>query len=285
MITRKKKIKIVISTIILFSHIISIILSSCYDKARQYAKGNQVQLSELRYWLWFFTWWSSWASLLTIPWCIHKLFSFKKSGLSRCEQILDMMIVESNLISGVLFLCGGFYFTVRTAFFPSIIVMPFIGTTRTIYVYLLYNFFWHLLAPFLTFYYFLEYCQVDKLVINKKWLVINFFNPFFYFACVMIRPMLKNINYYPKLEAYTYPQNYPYPPFFWAAGCHASKHEKLENNSLFYFWNNWSVWKKRLFWTLIIITTWWFVFSFLFIFLMGLKKKIKMSTKMFLKCL
>jgi hypothetical protein len=66
----------------------------------------------------------------------------------------DIIVAETNFLSGVIFCCGGFYLTLHTAFRNPEIVYPLLGNVKTIYVWLIYNLFWHVLAPGVAFYYF-----------------------------------------------------------------------------------------------------------------------------------
>jgi hypothetical protein len=234
--------------IIIFSHLLSVIVSAYYDRGIQITKyGNSVSFNEVRYWLWFFTWWSAWASLLTIPWAFYKLFIQKKEN-SYSEQLGDIIIAETNLISGILFCGGGFLLT-----YPShphtLISYPLLGQVKTIYIYVLYNIFWHILAPSLVFYYFWKYSQIDKLKKNLGLtLKANLVYPLIYFAYVYLRPLVS--SYYPKSgsnKPHTYPRDYPYPFLFWSVGKAASRKEQ-ESSSKWFFWHSWPKWTQTLFW-------------------------------------
>ena len=127
---KRSKKKIIILLIIIFSHIFPVLLSAFYDKVTH--ANHNVKLTELRYWLWAFTWWSAWASLLTVPWAIYKLFTLKRKKSSFSEQIWDMIVVETNLLSGVIFCCGGFYLTLHTTSKTREMIYPLVGNVKTI---------------------------------------------------------------------------------------------------------------------------------------------------------
>jgi len=266
----KKQITLLL--VIIFSHIFPVLLSAFYDKATH--TSHNVKLSEFRYWLWAFTWWSAWASLLTVPWAIYKLFTLKRKKSDFGEQMWDIIVAETNFISGVIFCCGGFYLTIHSAFKTSEIIYPLIGNVKPIYIWLLYNFLWHVLAPGLAFYYFWKYCSVNKL---KKWkslgLTINLFNPIIYLLYTMLRPQISNFSKPPNVLPHNYPPNYPYPPFFWIMGKFANGTEQKAGQSKFLFWNWHPSPLTGLIWLVITLTFWYIVFSFLFHFLVKIKAK------------
>jgi hypothetical protein len=49
--------------------------------------------------------------LLTIPWAIYRLIKKKKSKTTLAEQLVDCVVAQTNLVSLVVFACGGFLFT------------------------------------------------------------------------------------------------------------------------------------------------------------------------------
>lgn len=246
--------KVFLLLTIIFFHAISIIISAYYDRGVHWEHREIVKLNELRYWLWFFTWWSAWASLLTIPWAIYKLYSTKKKSGYK-EQLFDLIVAEINLISGVIYCLGGFLITWRGWDRPPI-NFPFLGQVNPVYIYLVHNLFWHVLAPGLSFYYFWKCCSINKLVKRKKTtLIASLINPTIYLCYVLIRPNIKIINYN-KLggpESYQYPYNYPYAFFYWSVGERAKKIKQGEENSKQFFWHNWPEWLQRFFWTSVII--------------------------------
>jgi len=148
---KRSKKKFVLLLIIIFSHIFPVLLSAFYDKVTH--PNHNVKLTELKYWLWAFTWWSAWASLLTVPWIIYKLFNLKKKSTYN-EQLIDLIITATNLVSGVIFCLGGFFLTLPDSNRHPTIIYPLLGEVKTIYIWLFYNFLWHVLAPGLVFYYF-----------------------------------------------------------------------------------------------------------------------------------
>jgi hypothetical protein len=273
MTTRPKKSpkKAIILWIIIFSHILPVIASAFYDKVTH--DSHNVKLTELRYWLWAFTWWSAWASLLTVPWAIYKLFNLKSKKSSYGEQMWDIIVAETNFLSGVIFCCGGFYLTLHTAFKNPEIMYPLIGNVKTIYVWLFYNFFWHVLAPGLVFYYFWKYCHVDKLTKRKSLgLTINLFNPIIYFFYIMLRPLLFNFSKSSASLPRHYPPDYPYPPFFWIMGKYANGSEEEVGRSKFLFCSWQPGWLPSLIWLVIVVIFWCATFSLLFHFLVKFKK-------------
>jgi hypothetical protein len=258
--------------IIIFSHTIPIIVSAFYDKANH--STSIVKLSDPRYWFWAFIWWSAWTSLITIPWAFYKLFNLKKnrdSGFK--EQMWDMIIAEANFISGLIFCCGGFLLTIPSKNIQTI--YPLIGSVKPIYIWFFYNFFWHVLAPRLSFYYFWNYCKTDKLKKRKSLgLITNLFNPTVYFLYVMLRPLLMTTFKPSSNLPHHYPTNYPYPPFFWIVGQFANKEEtKIGKNYI----TNYFSWKPSrtsgLIWLVITFALWYLIFSLLFFLFIKINKK------------
>lgn len=256
--------------ITIFSHIFSVIISAFYDKANHLK--SSVKLSDPNYWFWAFTWWSAWTSLITVPWAIHKLFNLRKNKSSGFkEQMWDMIVVEANFISGLIFCCGGFLLTIP--FKKPQVIYPLLGIVKPIYVWFFYNFFWHVLAPGLVFYYFWNYCKTDKLIKKKALgLITNLFNPTIYFLYVMLRPLIMN-SFKSSDLPHHYPTNYPYPPFFWIAGQFANREEFESGKSKFLFFNWKPSWALGLIWLVIVITFWYIFFSLLFYFFLKVNKK------------
>ncbi|MCE8163149.1 MAG: hypothetical protein I3273_03075 [Candidatus Moeniiplasma glomeromycotorum] len=269
-LTKKKKILLLA---IIFSHFLPLVIAAFYDKALR-VKCN-IELSKPKFWLWFFMWWSAWTSLITIPWAIHKLFGRqKKSGF--IQQLFDLIIVEANFLSGVIFCWGGFFLTKPR---KPLILYPLVGQISTLKIWYFYNLFWHLLAPGLVFYYFWKYSSVDQLEKRKNlsW-VVSFFNPALYILYNMARTHFS--SYYPKLpphQPYTYPPDYPYPPFFWINAKAANPSEAVIKSSgqksWFYFWHSWPAWKQSLIWLTITLVFWYLVFGGLLWVLIKLKGK------------
>lgn len=259
---------------IIFSHFLPLIVAAFYDKALHSSRG--LELSKLKFWLWFFMWWSAWTSLLTIPWALYKLWrpAHPKSGY--WEQLIDLIIVETNLLSGVIFCWGGFFLTKPHK--PTI-TYPLVGQIVTVKVWYFYNFFWHLLAPGLVLYYFWEYSSVDQLKRQKKLgLIASLLNPTLCLFYNMLRPHVSNYYSAKKFpQPHAYPSDYPYAPFFWINAQTASKNEaqikQLGQKSRFYFWHTWPDWLQSLTWLTITVIFWYLVFSGLFWTLIKLKGK------------
>ena len=270
---QKSRSKIIFLLLIILFHLLPIFVSAYYDIALHPGHREVMKLTDIKYWLWFFTWWSAWASLLTILWAIYKLFNLKKSTSTYNEQLIDLMVTETNLISGWFFCLGGFLLTIPSAKHPTIIY-PLLGEVKTIYVWLFYNLFWHVLAPNLVLYYFWKYCHVDKIERKKKIsLFANLINPTIYFFYVVLRPLVANL---PKLGGnnlpHRYPRDYPYPLFFWGMGKSASSRETKVSS---FFWHNWPTQIQILFWTATIFILSYLGFSLIFYFLLWLKKKFR----------
>lgn len=256
---------------ILFFHLLPVIISAYYDRGIQITRhGNSINFNEARYWLWFFTWWSAWASFLTIPWALYKLFTQNKEN-SYGEQLGDIIITETNLISGAVF-CGGGFLLTCPSHPQALISYPLLGEIKTIYVYILYNLFWHVIAPSLVLYYFWKYSRVDKLKKSLKLsLLTNLINPTIYFIYVILRPLVA--SYYPKNgnnKPHTYPRDYPYPFFFWSTGKFASGKEET-SKSKWFFWHSWPKWLQISFWLATIFFVSYSVISLLFSFLVKIK--------------
>jgi hypothetical protein len=265
---------------IILSHVIPVVITAYKDNFI-HSRHTNVKLTEVRYWLWFFTWWSAWASLISIIWVVHKLFFSQKKD-SYKQQLIDLVVAETNIISGLVFCLGGFVLTMHQ---EGTIILPILGEIKMMNFWLFYNFFWHVLAPTLVIYYFWKYCQVDKLEKKSKRAFINsLINPAIYFLYVMLRP--KVIGYYPneKLkgpESYQHPADYPYPFFFWLVGeltGGLEKEGKMKNNKWF-FWHSWSPWLQSLFWFLVIIVVTYLGFLLLFYFLIRFKTNKEVNKK------
>ncbi|MCE8169995.1 MAG: hypothetical protein I3273_07865 [Candidatus Moeniiplasma glomeromycotorum] len=276
---KKPHSKFIILLLIIFFHLLPVLVSAYYDKALHPRHQGIMRLGELRYWLWFFTWWSAWTSLLTIPWAIYKMFNLSKKS-TYWEQTLDLIITEANLISGIIFCCGGFLLTYPRHSYQTI-PYPVVGKIKIIYVYLFYNLFWHILAPSLVFYFFWKYCSVNKVAKRKKnGLLANFSNLTIYFFYVFLRPLLSKFR---KIDGsnlpHKYPRDYPYALFFWSVGKSGSSSEekaRLAGNNKSYFWHKWPIWQQSLFWLLIIFVLGYLTLFLLFHFL--IKIKIKQSS-------
>lgn len=275
---QKKKLYLLL--FILFFNVASIAISAFYDRGIHWNHRDIVKLSELRYWLWFFTWWSAWTSLLTICWVIYKLFFTKKKS-SYKEQFFDLMIAEINFISGVFFCLGGFLLTWKGWGRPPI-PFPWLGMVNPAYLWIVHNIFWHVLAPGLCFYYFWKYCQVDKLASKKRLTgMINLINPTAYFFYALIRPEIKMINYTNKLrgnQAYQYPADYPYFFLYWGRGKFSGPVEEKNQNNGWFFWHYWPPWLQKIFWlsiiTIITYLTFWLLFYYLIKFKNSKNKRL-----------
>jgi len=269
----KKKFFLLLAIII--SHLLPIFVSAYFNKGTQEIFHNNVlYLNEARYWVWFFTWWSAWTSLLTIFWAIqHLLIDEKKDSYRR--QIWGLIIVESNLVAGLVYCLGGFLLTFPAAKNRQVAIpFPFLGKIKVISAYLVYHFFWHILAPTLVFFYFWNYCQVDRIIKNKKKsLFISLISPVIYHLFVVLRPFVFN---YPRNAnnkiSHIYPRSYPYPFFYWSIGKVSSNWEKEMMNNLPFFWHRWPIYLQISFWLLAIFVFYYLVTFFLLKFLMKIKK-------------
>lgn len=274
-IHRKKNIKkSIFLWIIIFSHIFPVIISALYDKANHSSPiFDSVKLSDPNYWFWSFAWWSAWTSLITVSWAIYKLFNLNKnkdSGFK--EQMWDIIIAEANFISGAIFCFGGFLLTIPLK--KPQAIYPLLGAVKPIYTWFFYNFFWHVLAPGLAFYYFWSYCKTDKLIKNKALgLITNLFNPTIYFLYVITRPLIANSFKSPSSLPHHYPTNYPYPSFFWIVGQFANGKELELGKSKFLCFS----WKPSrisgLSWLVATFVLWYMIFSLLFSLFVKINKK------------
>ena len=264
---------------IAFFHIIGIVMSSCNDRAlhdRHFFPEGEIKFSDWKYWLWFFTWYSAWTSLITIPWTVYKIFSLYKKKNNYSEQLTGLIVTQANLISGVVFCFGGFMLGKPHR---PMATYPILGKVKPIYVWVFFNIFWHVLAPGTVFYYFRKYCQINKLLKKKKLTFIGYsFNQAFYTFYLLIRPEIKMINYHSKLrgpQPYNYPSDYPYAPFFWIMGKFSSKTEEKSENKGLFFWHNWPDWLKFLFWFSSTIVLTYVILIITFNFLIKIKIKQK----------
>jgi hypothetical protein len=245
-------------------------LAAFYDKSSH----SSTQLTKLAYWFWFFIYWSAWTSLLTIPWALYQLFKQPKRE-SFSKQLIDIVIVQTNLVSGVVFCAGGFSLTFPKNPWKLINYLPlafFGGKVYKIFPWFLYNFFWHVLAPALVVYYWWNYCRLDRLITKKKKLFFsNLISPTIYFIYVLVRPQINIISGNEKNKIpYKYPYDYPYVPFYWCAGKQSSP-----TDNRFRFCGNQvtKIWQTRLLWILITVSFWYLVFSLLLYFLIKIKQK------------
>ena len=272
--------------LIAFSHLFSVFLSSFYDEV---SHSKSIKITDPKYWLWFFSYWSAWTSLLTILWVLwtfYKLKKRKKQEETFFEQLVNCIVLQTNLVSGIVFCGGGFLMTFpRKNYLEQVKYLPFyylFGTKITkLWVWLLYNFFWHFWAPLLVVVYFWRYCQGNWLVKKRKLsFYLNLLNPTVYFIYVLSRPKLLNFttkfcsNGVSSQEPFHYPYDYPYPFFYWCAGERYSA--ASENSFLGFKWKPSFV--SALIWTPIIIIFWWLVFSLLlYLIIVAKERKVKGS--------
>ena len=278
---RKSTKKTILLLSIIIFHTIAVFLAAYHDRTLHSGHASVVKITELKYWLWFFSWWSAWASLITVLWAIYKLVSKnKKSGY--WGQLIDVIITVANLVSGIVFFFGGFLLAKpRTKPDKPTAAYPGLGEIRPIYFWFFYNFFWHLFAPGLVFYYFWKYSQVEKLKEKKKMnLINNFLSPLIYFFYLLLRAgvRIERITYVRKAKKqlpYSYPADYPYPNFYWIKGEYSGEWEKEKKDSKWFFWHQWPKWLQSFFWLSMTVILAYLGFSFFFNYLIKIKNRQK----------
>jgi hypothetical protein len=62
------------------------------------------------------------------------LFSSTKRKNTSGEQLVDIIITQTNLLSGVIFCGGGFFSTIKAVQRNPLIYYPLLGQVKTIYV-------------------------------------------------------------------------------------------------------------------------------------------------------
>jgi len=269
MINFKKK---RINYYLIISNFFSLILVICYD-ILLHPKYN-IKINQIKYWMWLISWWSAWTSFLTIFWSIYNLFKSRQNNYY--EELINLIIFESNLLSFLIFFLGGFKITIPRK--NRTIIIPFLGTVKAIYFYFFYNFFWHLLSPCLFIWKFIKKDKINKLKNKKtKTILLNLLNPIIYFFYVCVRPH-SNLNQkkiFKNSQPWNFPSDYPYFFFYWCFGKEAFAGQ---NDKKWVFWKNWSKKKTIFFWVTFTHLFSYIVFTLIILLIFKIKtckKKIK----------
>ena len=249
MFSRSKRSKYYLLLIsIFFFHLISIIICGFQDVARERAKhpGNFfADLKKFSYWVWFFTWWSAWTSLLTFLWIIYRLVK-KNNNPTYFEQNFDLTTTIANIISGIVFTAGWILNIVTGGTKNLLTNVPREGlaSLKPILVnfklfqlsayscWIIYNLTWHIIAPLLVVYFFWRFSEVNLL--EKRLKFTTFFatliNPVFWFFYVIFRPIFDFKNSYAfKNFSYDYPKDYPFSFFNRCLGKTVWREDKYKN--------------------------------------------------------
>lgn len=174
------------------------------------------RLSEINYWWYFFCWWSTQASLITVIYFIYRLF--KKSSPNYFDKVFDLIVINANVTSIVLFSLGMLPFCwggkpwIAAPGKGEISVFSLVMDKRIFWW--IYATIWHYLAPVLAITYFIRRkVSLVKTYYERKWLFLySFIHPFLYIVCVFYRPLIDGAKKYPCGK-----WDYPYIFFQWVA--------------------------------------------------------------------
>lgn len=268
---------------IFFFHLVSIIICSFQDVARELKKhpGNLfADYKKISYWLWFFSWWSAWASLLTFFWVIYRLV--KKNNSTYFEQSFDLSVVIANIISGVIFTAGWILYIISGKSLltnvPLVDGKPNLASLKPISVnfglfqlsayscWIIYNIIWHIIAPLLVVYFF--YCFSETSLLEKRLkfttLFTSLINPVFWTLYVVLRPVFDHKNSYAfKKNSYDYPKDYPFSFFDRMMGKSTWRGDKYKNT-----------WMTRLIWIIMFFISICLIVSLLAYGLIAWKRKL-----------
>lgn len=214
-------------TISVFFHLFSCFCAIYFDLYKP-----NYRLSEINYWWYFFCWWSAQASLITIIYFIYRLF--KKSPSNYFDKVFDLIVINANVTSVVLFSIGMLPFCwggkpwIAAPGKGEISVFSFVMDKRIFWWF--YAIIWHYLAPILAITYFARRkVSLAKTYYERRWLFLySFIHPFFYIVCVFYRPLIAGSAKY-KCGKW----DYPYIFFKWVAD--HGKSSKLIWGLLFIF--------------------------------------------------
>ena len=266
---------------IFFLHLISIIICGFQDVVRERAKHPHnffADLKKVSYWLWFFTWWSAWTSLLTFLWVIYRLA--KKNNLTYFGQNFDLTVVIANIISGAVFTLG-WILNIATYGEKNLLTnVPREGlaSLKKIPVnfgffqlsayscWIVYNIAWHIIAPLLVVWFFWCFSEVNLLEKRLKFttLFASLISPFFYSFYVIFRPIFDYKNSYAlKNFSYEYPKDYPFSFFNRFVGKPFWKGDKYQNT-----------WITQLLWIIMVFVLAYLIFSLLAYGLIIWKRKL-----------
>jgi len=170
---------------------------------------------EINYWLYFFSWWSAQASLLTIIYFIYKLF--KKKNYSYFDKVFDLVIINVNIVSFGIFAFSNLLGFLGNNLLPvprrnEFISLPLGMVISSKSFWWFYSIIWHYLAPFLTILYFARRkISLAKTYFERKSLFLySFLHPLFYLFFIIIRPFVPRSQFYPFGN-----EKYPYFFFKW----------------------------------------------------------------------
>lgn len=252
---------------IFFFHLFSVIVCGFNDVARHLAKENPnkyfANLKSISYWVWFFTWWSAWTSLITFFWVIYRLW--KKDNNSYWTQFFDLNVMIFNLSSGIIFTAGWILDVITYGKVNLLTNIPHKGGLESLSKipigflglnakqgWIIYNITWHIIAPLLVFYFFWKFSSTNLLNKKKKTtLSASLFSPTIYLLYVFLRPVVDYQNSYQfKTKNYDYPKDYPFSFFNRCVGKPSWRGDNYQNT-----------WLKQFFWIILVFGVVYLIFS------------------------
>jgi len=211
---KNKKNNFRLLTISVFLHLISCFCASYLDMKTQ----SHWHLSEVNYWLNFFSWWSVQASLITVIYFIYRLF--KKSSANYFDKVFDLIVINANVISISIFsvaiapiFWGGKPWTATPSKGGPINIFFFVIDRKIFWWF--YALIWHYLTPVLTIIYFVrkKFSLAQTYYKRRELFLYSFLHPFFYLIFVLLRPLVPGAEKYPFGKS-----KYPYFFFNWIGG-------------------------------------------------------------------
>lgn len=198
-------------TFSVFFHLLACFGSIYFD----YCKPNW-RLNEINYWWYFLCWWSVQTSLITVIYFTYQLF--KKSPPNYFDKVFDLIVINANVTSVVLFsigilpLCWGGKPWTAIPGKGEIRVFSSVMDKRIFWW--LYSITWHYVAPALAITYFARRkASLVKTYYERKWLFLySFLHPLLYIVFVFYRPLITGAKNYPCGK-----WDYPYIFFKWVA--------------------------------------------------------------------
>lgn len=210
--TKKNNFRLLI--IAVFLHLFSCICAIYLDMATK----SHWKLGEINYWLYFLSWWSVQASLITTIYFIYKIF--KKSPTNYFDKVFDLIVINANVISigiftvGLMPLCWGGKTWTTTPSKSGPITVFFFPVDRKIFWWF-YAIIWHYLTPLLTITYFVRRkVSLARTYYQRKELFFySFWQPLLYLGFVLVRPQIPGSAKYPGGK-----YKYPYLFIEWIGG-------------------------------------------------------------------
>jgi len=193
---------IVLSTLL---HLITCICSFYLDFTR-WPNGYK----EINYWLYFLSFWSVQASLVTIAYFIYKFF--KKSPDNYFDKVFDLIVINANIISISIFTVSVIgRWTLAPKRSGMINIFSF-SVDRKVFWWT-YSVIWHYLAPILLIAHFArrKTSLASTYFDRRRLFWYSFLHPLFYAGFVLSRPHILGSENYPFGSG---EKKSPYPYFF-----------------------------------------------------------------------